>query len=57
MAALTELFQQVRNPSTAGVVERIVAVIDGSARVIRFRGSQQTAAGEREVTRRFAEAC
>jgi type I restriction enzyme, R subunit len=48
-AALTELFQQVRNPSTPVVVERIVADIDEIVRVVRFPGWQQTAAGEREV--------
>lgn len=48
-AALTELFQQVRNPSTPIVVERIVGDIDEIVRLVRFPGWQQTAAGEREV--------
>jgi type I restriction enzyme R subunit len=48
-AALTELFQQVRNPNTPIVVERIVGDIDEIVRLVRFPGWQQTAAGEREV--------
>ncbi len=48
-AALTELFQQVKNDKTPVVVERIVADIDGIVRLVRFPGWQQTAAGEREV--------
>ncbi|MEQ1870656.1 MAG: HsdR family type I site-specific deoxyribonuclease [Vicinamibacterales bacterium] len=48
-AALTELFQQVKDPSTPVVVERIVADIDEIVRLVRFPGWQQTAAGEREV--------
>lgn len=48
-AALTELFQQVKNPNTPIVVERIVGDIDEIVRLVRFPGWQQTAAGEREV--------
>lgn len=48
-AALTELFQQVRNAKTPVVVERVVADIDEIVRLVRFPGWQQTAAGEREV--------
>ncbi len=48
-AALTELFNQVRNPSTPVVVERVVGDIDEIVRLVRFPGWQQTAAGEREV--------
>lgn len=48
-AALTELFQQVRNDKTPVVVERVVADIDEIVRLVRFPGWQQTAAGEREV--------
>jgi len=48
-AALTELFQQVKNPNTPVVVERIVADIDEIVRLVRFPGWQQTASGEREV--------
>jgi type I restriction enzyme R subunit len=48
-AALTELFQEVRNDNTPVVVERIVADIDEIVRRVRFPGWQQTIAGEREV--------
>jgi type I restriction enzyme R subunit len=48
-AALTELFQQVKNEETPVIVERIVADIDGIVRMVRFPGWQQTSAGEREV--------
>jgi len=48
-AALTELFQQVRNEKTPVVVERVVADIDEIVRLVRFPGWQTTAAGEREV--------
>lgn len=48
-AALTELFQQVKNDHTPIIVERVVADIDEIVRLVRFPGWQQTAAGEREV--------
>jgi type I restriction enzyme, R subunit len=48
-AALTELFQQVRNEKTPVMVERIVGDIDGIVRLVRFPGWQKTSAGEREV--------
>jgi type I restriction enzyme, R subunit len=48
-AALTELFQQVRNGRTPVVVERVVADIDEIVRQVRFPGWQRTSAGEREV--------
>jgi type I restriction enzyme R subunit len=48
-AALTELFQQVKNNDTPVVVERIVADVDEIVRLVRFPGWQQTSAGEREV--------
>ena len=48
-AALTELFEQVKNETTPVVVERVVADIDAIVRLVRFPGWQQTAAGEREV--------
>ncbi len=48
-AALTELFQQVRNEKTPVVVERVVADIDEIVRLVRFPGWQHTSAGEREV--------
>jgi type I restriction enzyme, R subunit len=48
-AALTHLFQEVRNIDTPVVVERVVNDIDEIVRVVRFPGWQQTSAGEREV--------
>lgn len=48
-AALTELFQQVRNASTPIIVERIVNDVDAIVRNVRFPGWQKTVAGEREV--------
>ena len=48
-AALTELFQEARNPETPVIVERIVDDIDEIVRMVRFEGWQVTAAGEREV--------
>ena len=48
-AALTELFQQVKNDKTPIMVERIVNDIDDVVRIVRFDGWQWTNAGEREV--------
>ena len=48
-AALTELFETVKNSETPVIVERVVADIDDIVRKVRFPGWQQTAAGEREV--------
>ena len=48
-AALTELFQEVKNETTPVMVERIVGDIDEIVRVVRFPDWQQTNAGEREV--------
>ena len=48
-AALTELFQQVKNDKTPVMVERVVTDIDEIVRLVRFPGWQSTAAGEREV--------
>jgi type I restriction enzyme R subunit len=48
-AALTELFQQVKNARTPVMVERIVNDIDEIVRLVRFPGWQETSAGEREV--------
>ena len=48
-AALTKLFEEVRNQDTPIVVERIVADIDEIVRLRRFPGWQTTSAGEREV--------
>lgn len=48
-AALTELFESVRNEDTPIIVERVVADIDEIVRYVRFDGWQNTHAGEREV--------
>ena len=48
-AALTELFEEVKNHETPVIVERVVNDIDDIVRQVRFDGWQQTAAGEREV--------
>jgi type I restriction enzyme R subunit len=48
-AALTELFEAVKNPETPIIVERVVNDIDEIVRYVRFDGWQNTHAGEREV--------
>jgi type I restriction enzyme R subunit len=48
-AALTELFEEARNPETPIIVERVVNDIDEIVRMVRFDGWQNTHAGEREV--------
>jgi len=48
-AALTELFQEVKNEQTPIIVERVVNDIDEIVRYVRFDGWQNTHAGEREV--------
>ncbi|MCG2795238.1 MAG: HsdR family type I site-specific deoxyribonuclease [Actinomycetia bacterium] len=48
-AALTELFEEARNPDTPIMVERVVSDIDEIVRIVRFDGWQNTHAGEREV--------
>jgi type I restriction enzyme R subunit len=48
-AALTELFEEVRNEDTPIIVERVVNDIDEIVRLVRFDGWQDTHAGEREV--------
>ena len=48
-AALTELFEEVKNAETPIIVEKIVNEIDEIVRIVRFDGWQATNAGEREV--------
>jgi type I restriction enzyme R subunit len=48
-AALTQLFEEARNPETPIIVERVVNDIDEIVRYVRFDGWQSTHAGEREV--------
>ena len=50
-AALTELFNGVRNSNTPVIVERIVKDIDDIVKIVRFDGWQTTTAGKREVKR------
>jgi type I restriction enzyme R subunit len=47
--ALTQLFEEARNPETPIIVERVVNDIDEIVRIVRFDGWQSTHAGEREV--------
>lgn len=48
-AALTELFNGVKNRNTPVIVERIVNDIDDIVKVVRFDGWQNTTAGKKEV--------
>jgi type I restriction enzyme R subunit len=49
IAALTELFNGIKNKKTPIIVERIVADIDGIVKIIRFDGWHNTNAGQQEV--------
>ncbi len=49
LAALTELFNEVRTQQTPVMVERIVRDIDEIVRIVRFPGWQNTNQGAREV--------
>ena len=49
LAALTELFNEVKTKNTHVIVERIVTDIDIIVKQVRFDGWQATAQGEREV--------
>ena len=49
LAALTELFNEVKTKHTHVIVERIVAEIDSIVKQVRFDGWQTTTQGEREV--------
>ena len=48
-AALTELFNSVKNANTPIIVERIVNDIDDIVKIVRFEGWQNTSAGKQEV--------
>lgn len=50
-AALTALFQSVRNENTPVIVERIVSDIDGIVKIVRFEGWQNTPTGRKTVSR------
>lgn len=49
IAALTELFNSVKNRHTPIIVERIVHDIDNIVKIVRFEGWQNTTAGKQEV--------
>jgi type I restriction enzyme, R subunit len=48
-AALTELFNGIKNEKTPIIVERIVADIDDIVKIVRFDGWQKTTTGKNEV--------
>lgn len=48
-AALTELFEGVKNTKTPIIVERIVSDIDNIVKIVRFDGWQDTTGGRQEV--------
>jgi type I restriction enzyme, R subunit len=48
-AALSELFNSVKNSKTPLIVERIVNDIDGIVKIVRFDGWQNTTTGMQEV--------
>lgn len=48
-AALTELFDGVRNEKTPVIVERVVNDIDDIVKIVRFDGWQNTTTGKNEV--------
>ena len=54
-AALTELFQNIRNENTPVIVERIVNDIDGVVKIVRFPGWQNTSTGRKEVSRNLRD--
>ena len=56
VAALTELFLELKTDQTPAVVERIVGDIDSIVRVVRFPGWQDTSGGEREVQKALRKA-
>jgi type I restriction enzyme, R subunit len=56
MAALTELFFEVRGESTSVMVERVVTEIDSIVRIVRFPGWQTTHGGTREVKQSLRKA-
>ena len=51
MAALTSLFNGLKNEKTPIIVERIVADIDSIVKFVRFEGWQNTTEGQKEVKR------
>lgn len=49
VAALTDLFNSIKNKATPIIVERIVKDIDDIVKIVRFDGWQETTAGKQEV--------
>jgi type I restriction enzyme R subunit len=56
VAALTDLFLELKTDQTPAVVERIVSDIDSIVRVVSFPGWQKTTSGEREVQKSLRQA-
>lgn len=54
-AALTELFNGVRNPETPIIVERLVADIDMIVKSVRFQNWQHTTSGQNEIKKKLRE--
>ena len=54
-AALTALFQSVRNENTPVIVERIVSDIDGIVKIVRFEGWQNVPTGRKMITRNLRD--
>ena len=48
-AALTELFNGIKNTQTPIIVERLVNDIDSIVQIVRFNGWQNTTAGKQEI--------
>lgn len=56
VAALTDLFLELKTDQTPAVVERIVSDIDAIVRIVSFPGWQKTTSGEREVQKSLRQA-
>ena len=54
-AALTALFQSVRNENTPVIVERIVSDIDGIVKIVRFEGWQNVPTGRKMISRNLRD--
>lgn len=50
-AALTELFNGIRNQNTPVIVERLVNDIDGIVKIVRFPGWKDSVTGRRTISR------
>lgn len=54
-AALTRLFESVRNENTPVIIERVVNDIDGIVKLVRFPGWANSSEGRKKVTRSLRE--